>query len=243
MPFKNGATKNLTAQLRLRDGVDVRTLSGALTLDATSGNYLLLDPGGAGRTVTLPAAAGSNGLAFFIANTADAAEDLTISDGSTVATVGQGQACVVASNGSDWYVVMPTIAQALAAGLVVVADGNFRIGDSADLTKRIAFEASGITAGQTRTITMPDRAINLGNVGQINLDLITGGAAGNHTLTGVTTADALIAVMYLVGAGTDVTDVLDLGGEFQITATNTIANAGGTNTTGGKMLVLWLDVA
>jgi len=243
MPFKNGATKNLTAQLRLRDGVDVRTLTGALTLDATSGNYLLLDPGGATRTVTLPAAAGSNGLAFFVANTADAAEDILISDGGTVATVGQGQACAVASNGSDWYVVIPSVAQAIAAGLVVVADGNFRIGDSADLTKRIAFEASGITAGQTRTITMPDRAIDLGYVGQMQLDLITGGAAGNHTLTGVTTADALIAVMYFVGAGTDVTDISDIGGEFSITSANTINNTGGTNTTGGKMLVLWLNVA
>ena len=243
MPFKNGATKALTAQLRLRDGVDVRTLSGALTLDATSGNYLLLDPGGAGRTVTLPAAASSNGLAFFIANTADAAETLTISDGATVATVGQGQACMVACDGTDWYTVIPTVAQAVAAGLVVVSDANFAIGDNADLTKRIAFQASSITAGQTRTITMPDRAINLANVGQINLDLITGGAAGNHTLTGVTTADSLIAVMYFVGAGTDVTNVLDIGSEFQITAPDTIANAGGTNTTGGKMLVLWLDVA
>lgn len=243
MPFKNGATKALTAQLRLRDGVDVRTLSGALTLDATSGNYLLLDPGGAGRTVTLPAAGNSNGLAFFIANTADAAETLTISDGATVATVGQGQACMVACDGTDWYTVIPTVAQAVAAGLVVVSDANFAIGDNADLTKRIAFQASSITAGQTRTITMPDRAINLANVGQINLDLITGGAAGNHTLTGVTTADSLIAVMYFVGAGTDVTNVLDIGSEFQITAPDTIANAGGTNTTGGKMLVLWLDVA
>ena len=243
MPYLSGATKPLTAQLRLRDGVDVRTLSGALTLDATSGNYLLLDPGGAGRTVTLPAAAGSNGLAFFIANTADAAEDLTISDGSTVATVGQGQACVVASNGSDWYVVMPTIAQALAAGLVVVADGNFRIGDSADLTKRIAFEASGITAGQTRTITMPDRAVSLANVGAVKQTVVTGGAAGSHTVAGITTADSILSVVYHVGAGTAVTDISSITGEFTITGANTIANAGGTDTTGGKFIVTWLDVA
>ena len=243
MAYLNSATKPLTAQLRLRDGVDVRTLSGALTLDATSGNYLLLDPGGAGRTVTLPAAASSNGLAFFIANTADAAETLTISDGATVATVGQGQACMVASDGTDWYTVIPTVAQAIAAGLVVVSDANFRIGDSADLTKRIAFEASSITAGQTRTITMPDRAINLANVGQIEFDVINGGAAGAHTVTGITTADAIIQVLYFAGAGTDVTDMSAIGSEFSITGTNTIDNTGSTNTTGGKMLVIWLNVA
>lgn len=243
MTYKSGATKQLTAQLRLRDGVDVQTLSGALTLDDTSGNYLLLDPGGSSRTVTLPAAGDSNGLAFFIANTADAAETLTISDGATVATVGQGQACMVASNGTDWYTVIPTVAQAIAAGVVVVSDANFRIGDSADLTKRIAFEASGITAGQTRTITMPDRAVDLSYVSQMEFDVINGAAAGNHTVTGITTADAIIQVLYFTGAGTDVTNVSAIGSEFTITATNTINNTGGTNTTGGKLLVIWQNVA
>jgi hypothetical protein len=242
MALLSGATKPLTAQLRLRDGVDVRTLTGALTLDSKAGNFLLLDPGGSDRTVTLPAATGADGAFFFIANTADAAETLTISDGSTVATVGQGQACVLGCNGTDWYVALPTVAQAIAAGLVVVSDANFRIGDSADLTKRMAFEVSGVSAGQTRTVAMPDRNIDLSSVGQINNTLITGGAAGNHTLTGITTADAIISVMYFAGAGTDVTNVSDIGSEFTITATNTINNAGFTNTTGGKFIVTWLDV-
>jgi hypothetical protein len=242
MALLSGATKPLTAQLRLRDGVDVRTLTGALTLDAKAGNFLLLDPGGSDRTVTLPAAAGADGAFFFIANTADAAETLTISDGSTVATVGQGQACAVACNGSDWYVALPTVAQAIAAGLVVVSDGNFRIGDSADLTKRMAFEVSGVSAGQTRTATMPDRNVDLANVGALKQTVVTGAAAGSHTVTGIATADSIRSVIYYPGAGTSVTNVTDITSEFTITGANTVSNAGFTNTTGGKFIVTWLDV-
>ena len=36
-----------------------------------------------------------------------------------------------------------------------VSDNVFRIKDNSDTTKKIAFEASGITTGETRTITMP----------------------------------------------------------------------------------------
>jgi len=42
------------------------------------------------------------------------------------------------------------------------ADDEFRIQDDADPTKEIAFQASGITTGTTRTITMPDTDVNLG---------------------------------------------------------------------------------
>lgn len=43
-----------------------------------------------------------------------------------------------------------------------VVDSVFRISDDGDLTKKIAFQASAITTGTTRTITMPDAAVNLG---------------------------------------------------------------------------------
>ncbi len=45
-----------------------------------------------------------------------------------------------------------------------VADNVFRIKDNVDATKKIAFEASGVGAGQTRTITMPDANVNLANI-------------------------------------------------------------------------------
>ena len=35
-------------------------------------------------------------------------------------------------------------------------DNTFRISDNADANKKLAFECSGITSGQTRTMTVPD---------------------------------------------------------------------------------------
>ena len=45
-----------------------------------------------------------------------------------------------------------------------VLDNGFTIADNGDITKLIAFEASTITTGTTRTITMPDSDIDLGDI-------------------------------------------------------------------------------
>lgn len=45
---------------------------------------------------------------------------------------------------------------AVSAGGNTFADNVFRIQDNGDATKQIAFEASGITTGTTRTLTVPD---------------------------------------------------------------------------------------
>lgn len=73
--------------------------------------------------------------------------------------------------------------------------------------------------------------------------VISGGSAGAHTVTGITTSDELVLVLQVAGAGTDVTDIADLTSEFSITAGDTINNTGGTDTTGGKLLVLYLDLS
>ena len=78
--------------------------------------------------------------------------------------------------------------------------------------------------------------------GFIKVALVAGGAAGNITVTGIATADALITVLHLPNAGA-IDDMADLTAEFTISATNTINNTGGTATTDGKLLVLYQDVA
>jgi len=84
----------------------VETLSDDLTLDTTYGNLMALDPGGSARDVTLPAA--FDGGWYFIVNSADAAETITVKDdgGSTVATVAQNRAAIVASNATGWSQVV-----------------------------------------------------------------------------------------------------------------------------------------
>jgi hypothetical protein len=74
----------------------------------------------------------------------------------------------------------------------------------------------------------------------VKVKVVAGGAAGNFTVTGIKTTDALTTVLRLVDAATTMTNITDLSSEFTITATNTINNTSGTATTADKLLVVWL---
>lgn len=98
-----GARRPLTHQMVLKGGAPgPQTLTGAVTLSNKSSQLLKLDPGGAHRDVTLPDY--EDGLVFYIANAADAAENLVVKDaGGTVATLNQNEAAWFWSDGADWY--------------------------------------------------------------------------------------------------------------------------------------------
>jgi len=77
-----------------------------------------------------------------------------------------------------------------AAGANDFSDALFRISDNGDSSKKIAFEASGISASTVRTITMPDANVNLADVN--NAVLVNGSRAftanqpmGGFKLTGL----------------------------------------------------------
>lgn len=73
--------------------------------------------------------------------------------------------------------------------------------------------------------------------GFIKQALIAGGAAGDHTVSGIKVGDELVSVLhYTAGAA-----LADLTSEFSISAADTINNATGTATTGDQLLVTWLD--
>ena len=59
------------------------------------------------------------------------------------------------------------------AGSPDFADNVFRISDEGDSSKKIAFQASGITTATVRTISMPDRDVNLDNVGEWKTESFT----------------------------------------------------------------------
>ena len=63
------------------------------------------DPGGAGRDVNLPPEARSKGAFIYIANTADAAEILTIKEdgGTTICTPTQAETAVLWCDGTTWF--------------------------------------------------------------------------------------------------------------------------------------------
>jgi hypothetical protein len=78
--------------------------------------------------------------------------------------------------------------------------GTIRFADSTDTTKRLAYDCSGITAGQTRTATVPDRSgtlalrgkgADIASAGTVNLDTATGDfvhITGTTTITAITLA-------------------------------------------------------
>lgn len=69
---------------------------------------------------------------------------------------------------------------------------------------------------------------------QERLAVIAGGAAGDLTVTGISTADTLINVI-------DLTSGAELVDEFTITAADTINNAGGTSSAAHMVLVRYYD--
>jgi hypothetical protein len=78
---------------------------------------------------------------------------------------------------------------------------------------------------------------------QVVSAVIEGGAAGDHTVTGIWPGDELIAVVRLIRNATAANiNIADLQAEFTISAGNTINNTGGTDTTGDSLLVLYRDL-
>jgi hypothetical protein len=69
------------------------------------------------------------------------------------------------------------------------SDDLFRIYDGIDITKKLAFETSGITTATTRTITVPDRNLDLAN--PVFTTVTTDGKVGVRTSTPVRTLDVL----------------------------------------------------
>jgi hypothetical protein len=76
---------------------------------ALRSSLVLIDPGGANRSVVLPPLSASQGAfagtKLVIVNTADAGEDLAIHApaGTTIATVGQNESAQVVAGTTVWY--------------------------------------------------------------------------------------------------------------------------------------------
>lgn len=73
--------------------------------------------------------------------------------------------------------------------------------------------------------------------------IVAGAAAGNVTVTGIKKGDILLFVGgFIIVEGTPNTLTIrnDLTSEFTVSAANTINNTGGTGSTPGLLLVIWL---
>lgn len=108
--YGSSATFRVSAQLAMKNGLNVETLTGTFTLTKQSATFQKLDPGGASRNVVLPAISPSFGP-FLVENTADAAENLVVKapDGTTtIATLARGEVAwfMVDTDGTDAWVAV-----------------------------------------------------------------------------------------------------------------------------------------
>lgn len=111
--------------------------------------------------------------------------------------------------------------------VVLTAEGGTStgtIGDGVDADGWIASVNNNATAG---TAVFSKAAIKQA--------FIDGGAAGDHTVTGITTQDTLVSVLHDTSSGI----LADLTSEFSIDSDNTINNGGGTATSSDKLLVTY----
>ncbi len=76
-------------------------------------------------------------------------------------TTGQREYVCLDSTGTA---VWTETTQTSAAGAAVFPDNTFRIQDNVDATKQLAFDSTGIATATTRTITMPDANVTLGDL-------------------------------------------------------------------------------
>ncbi len=82
-------------------------------------------------------------------------------------------------------------------------DNVLQISDGADTTKVAVFDASGITAGQTRTVTLPDADVTFGGAGARRTVVDTGGAFATPVV--LTAADSGKTILLDDVAGLDFT--------------------------------------
>tara|TARA_R100001594_G_scaffold25875_2_gene50410 strand:+ start:536 stop:898 length:363 start_codon:yes stop_codon:yes gene_type:complete len=99
-----GVPSNEVNGLRVRLGHNVETLAGTKTLVPQDAQFQLLDCGGSGRTLVLPAEEASQGLFFVVKNTSDAAEAIAVTNDAAgpIDTIGKNEFCVFVCDGSSW---------------------------------------------------------------------------------------------------------------------------------------------
>lgn len=173
------------------------------------------------------------GTAAFLSNnvTAEAgASDYTIAFG----TAGGAYILTVPAVGGNRTFAFINQAQTWAANQTI-PDANLLVVDDGDPTKVLQFQCSGITAGQTRTVTIPDASgtmtlLGNGSTGSGNVVLATSATLVTPTI-GVATATSVNKVAITAPATSATLTIAD---GKTLTASNSITLAG----TDGKTLTV-----
>jgi hypothetical protein len=145
-------------------GTTTFATTGIGTLTSTSGNPMVLN----GTFAT--------GATFFLksAGSIPVVENLTVSGTTTVTNMN------VSGTVQNGTFNNPTVTGGTVSGTTIVANDNvFTLQDNTTPTKKLQFELSGITAANTRTVTMFDGNVVLGGTRSVS-------KTGNYTLVAST---------------------------------------------------------
>lgn len=168
---------------------------------------------------------------LIVAGVAELADNSAGANGAISSTVRWGVQ-VLMNTDSD-------LSQAKIGSAVYVYD-NRTVGIMADVT-------NGVFAGQLveyvsstqAWVYVPGMSATF-NPSQLKQTVVAGGAAGDITVTGITTNDRIVSVLHLdIGGNAE----SDLTSEFSITAADTINNAGGTATSSDTLIVTYVTAA
>lgn len=140
----------------------------------------------------------------------------------------------------DRSVALATAPTDLSIGVTGRYKGNAVEGERIDVIRddfcEVEFGGT-VTRGQALTSDSTGRAV-AAIPAALAQTLIAGGAAGNHTVTGIATTDTLVSVLRL--DATDASEAYaDDTAEYTISAANTINNTGGTASSGCGLLVTY----
>lgn len=117
------------------------------------------------------------------------------------------------------------------AGASEFADNLFRVTGSVDATKKIALEADGLTTATTRTITMPDSNVNLGDIATNNAKVSADGSVTTHSDVTSAGSGAIITASERADIGTNKTHATGDGSDHQDVADLTTLSGSAANST------------
>ena len=112
--IRNPATASKLIRGAIGDEALDITMTGTLTMTKNTHfthRILRLDPAGAARQANLPTEASMKGYLGLIVNAADAAEAITFKEdagSTTIATVDQSEAVLLACDGTSWWGIIVT---------------------------------------------------------------------------------------------------------------------------------------